>query len=405
MSKTPLFGQSFETTNRDIPLQASSSAYYVDFLPVDFKPSEKDIICGRARENFHHDGNRYFRDLIQQNVGPYLAARTKVEKTEAIAAIVNKICQNSPSGGFIKKDTNTGRWYRIKESEARDKVGHAIRKAVQRLEETKPRLAARIRKEYTSSFPLNDNEEGDQNRSQSHESLIASEKAMSPILSSQKLEDDRKISGISSNESPPRKQLGSEEDTQRSISTVGRQDEASLAAGLSRVCTQDVQSSVLEQLLGQNIAGFGVTSQQGSLPSSRSSLGGLSVMSGYFTANNVSLFPPPNSMTTVDSARLVAASLLATPGIFHRSATLAHAYNQNVGMSPQTTSTGKLWLTAAALRHQQEAQKMKELEYARRLAFTALQDMSHTNISLSVEALTQKKQSSKDETKNKGSDK
>jgi hypothetical protein len=55
---------------------------------------------------------------------------------------------NSPSGGFVRKDDRTGRWFRIKESEARDKVGHAIRKAVQRLEETKPKLAARLKKEY-----------------------------------------------------------------------------------------------------------------------------------------------------------------------------------------------------------------------------------------------------------------
>jgi hypothetical protein len=58
--------------------------------------------------------------------------------------------ESSPTGGFVKKDEHTGRWYRIKESEARDKVGHAIRKAVQRLEDTQPKLFARLRKEYSA---------------------------------------------------------------------------------------------------------------------------------------------------------------------------------------------------------------------------------------------------------------
>ena len=54
-------------------------------------------------------------------------------------------------GGFVRKDETTGRWCKIKDGEARDKVGHAVRKAVQRLEDTKPRLAARLKLEHSSS--------------------------------------------------------------------------------------------------------------------------------------------------------------------------------------------------------------------------------------------------------------
>ena len=49
----------------------------------------------------------------------------------------------------MKLDKKSGRWYRIKDSEARDKVGHAIRKAVQRLEETQPKQYERLKKEYS----------------------------------------------------------------------------------------------------------------------------------------------------------------------------------------------------------------------------------------------------------------
>jgi hypothetical protein len=51
-------------------------------------------------------------------------------------------------------DSRTGRWLRIKESEARDKVGHAIRKAIQRLEETRPKTIARLKNQYAASSAL-----------------------------------------------------------------------------------------------------------------------------------------------------------------------------------------------------------------------------------------------------------
>ena len=51
----------------------------------------------------------------------------------------------------MKKDPATGRWFKIKEAEARDKVGHAIRKAVQRLEDTRPKMAERLRKQNSAN--------------------------------------------------------------------------------------------------------------------------------------------------------------------------------------------------------------------------------------------------------------
>eukprot|EP00934_Nitzschia_sp_Nitz4_P005686 Nitzschia sp. Nitz4//scaffold2_size372955//170467//171643//NITZ4_000420-RA/size372955-snap-gene-0.80-mRNA-1//-1//CDS//3329546769//5676//frame0 len=145
-------------------------------LPACFQPTDEDIICGRARENYHHGGNKNFRDLIQNNVGPYIAAKTKLEKSEAIAEIVDKVRRRRPLGGFIKRDPSSGRWFQIKESEARDKVGHAIRKAVQRLEDTKPKLAARLKKEYsekrTKSVETNDQQEiNTEDNSSEHASL------------------------------------------------------------------------------------------------------------------------------------------------------------------------------------------------------------------------------------------
>jgi hypothetical protein len=50
-----------------------------------------------------------------------LAARTKFEKSEAIAEVVDVVQAESPGGGFVRKDMGNGRWYKIGEAKARDK--------------------------------------------------------------------------------------------------------------------------------------------------------------------------------------------------------------------------------------------------------------------------------------------
>ena len=66
-----------------------------------------------------------------------MTATTKLEKTQVIAAVIDKVRSDSSGGGFVKKDFYTGRWYEIGNEKARDKVGHAIRKAAEELQKEK----------------------------------------------------------------------------------------------------------------------------------------------------------------------------------------------------------------------------------------------------------------------------
>ena len=61
----------------------------------------------------------------------YVAARTKLEKTQVIASVVDKVRRDSPGGGFVKRDFHSGLWFEIGDDKARDKVGHAIRRAIE----------------------------------------------------------------------------------------------------------------------------------------------------------------------------------------------------------------------------------------------------------------------------------
>jgi hypothetical protein len=71
--------------------------------------------------------------LIDKSAYDYLKVTSKYEKTKVIVAVIETIRSESP-GGFVKKDFYSGRWYKIGDEKARDKVGHAIRKAAEELE-------------------------------------------------------------------------------------------------------------------------------------------------------------------------------------------------------------------------------------------------------------------------------
>ena len=77
-------------------------------------------------------GNQKLRDVIQSHVGQYIAAKSKTEKGQVISAIVTKLRRESPSGvGLVRQNPKTLRWSYIGLDKAKDKIGHALRKASQ----------------------------------------------------------------------------------------------------------------------------------------------------------------------------------------------------------------------------------------------------------------------------------
>ena len=75
--------------------------------------------------------------MIDEYAPLYVKSTTKLEKTQVIATVIDKVRNDSPGGGFVKKDFYSGRWYEIGNEKARDKVGHAIRKAAEEIQKAK----------------------------------------------------------------------------------------------------------------------------------------------------------------------------------------------------------------------------------------------------------------------------
>lgn len=97
-------------------------------LPDPFEPRDQDVCCGRGKRNWNHTGNIQFRNLIQSNVDAYISAPTKTDKTSVVMGIVDQVRKGGSL--FVKQDEDTGRWYDIGDSLAREKVGHSLRDQV-----------------------------------------------------------------------------------------------------------------------------------------------------------------------------------------------------------------------------------------------------------------------------------
>eukprot|EP00934_Nitzschia_sp_Nitz4_P000853 Nitzschia sp. Nitz4//scaffold14_size191712//91472//92862//NITZ4_001721-RA/size191712-snap-gene-0.136-mRNA-1//1//CDS//3329536921//853//frame0 len=126
------------------------------FLPEWFTPSDRDVVCGWARQNHRHAGNQRFRKIVDQSAPLYVAAKSKLEKTQVIAAVVERVRRESPGGGFVKKDFQTGLWYEIGDDKARDKVGHAIRRSIEENKKRKTKVKAALGKALEDEKDISD---------------------------------------------------------------------------------------------------------------------------------------------------------------------------------------------------------------------------------------------------------
>mmetsp|Transcript_25187 Transcript_25187/g.38211 ORF Transcript_25187/g.38211 Transcript_25187/m.38211 type:complete len:484 (-) Transcript_25187:350-1801(-) len=96
--------------------------------------SSLDILLGKEKAAFNHSGNKRFRAIVNHNVPKYMGAETKSCKTQ----LVRKIHEDMKKSGFrfLKKkkgeDASTA-WQEIEESDAREKVSHALRDRVREL--------------------------------------------------------------------------------------------------------------------------------------------------------------------------------------------------------------------------------------------------------------------------------
>ena len=94
-------------------------------LPIDYKPSDNDILSGRGRTLNAHKGNMHFIDIIKSNLQQYIDAPRRMHKSFVIDELVASVF--SSGFRFIKKNTKTEQWYVMNRNESYTRVGHALR--------------------------------------------------------------------------------------------------------------------------------------------------------------------------------------------------------------------------------------------------------------------------------------
>jgi hypothetical protein len=96
-------------------------------LPADFVPGPNHVVCARGRGFWEHEGNKKYRTIIALATKTYESTTNKFEKTLIVSAIIESAREATPSGGFVKKVDETGRWAEVSEQFAREKVGQSLR--------------------------------------------------------------------------------------------------------------------------------------------------------------------------------------------------------------------------------------------------------------------------------------
>lgn len=96
------------------------------FLPINYVPSDMDIICQKGRTAFNHIGNQHFRETVGLHLESYKNAPTKFSKSIIVNKIVDLTRQNC-TRGFVRFNKDTNCWYEIGDTLAREKVGFTIR--------------------------------------------------------------------------------------------------------------------------------------------------------------------------------------------------------------------------------------------------------------------------------------
>jgi hypothetical protein len=84
-------------------------------------PTDKDILCGRGRAFFHHEGNKIFREIVGNMIGTYLKAERKSEKSKIVTIIADEVMKTGAR--FLKRKAKGNDWYEGCINLAREKVG------------------------------------------------------------------------------------------------------------------------------------------------------------------------------------------------------------------------------------------------------------------------------------------
>ena len=116
-----------KTTMISIPQLELQHATTSRIAVVD-NPKTVDVLCGRGKMCFRHEGNNRFRVLIAEHADTYKMAPTKKVKTQVIALVVEIVIARG--GRFLVQNNDDCTWVDGGRKQGKKKTGHAFRDAL-----------------------------------------------------------------------------------------------------------------------------------------------------------------------------------------------------------------------------------------------------------------------------------
>ena len=104
--------------NKDIPPSVPSTFEQSSVAVI--VPSTNDILCGKGKSFFNHEGNKRFRDILDKYINAYIQASQRTKRSEIVKAVINETLETGAR--FLKKLENKLEWYDGGEKLAKEKV-------------------------------------------------------------------------------------------------------------------------------------------------------------------------------------------------------------------------------------------------------------------------------------------
>ena len=97
-------------------------------------PTAKDILCGRGRRCFSHEGNIKFRQLIAESLQAYIDCPRRKLKIRLVQSLAEKVLETGARFLYCKtqfeNDKMVELWFDGGMKKAKDKIGHTFRDAL-----------------------------------------------------------------------------------------------------------------------------------------------------------------------------------------------------------------------------------------------------------------------------------
>lgn len=95
-----------------------------------YRPTSHDILCGRGRGSFLHEGNKVYLSLLRQNIQTYTTTEKRVEKSLIIKSVVSSLKERGFR--FLKQEERTEGWYELTDDECYNRTAHALRDLIRK---------------------------------------------------------------------------------------------------------------------------------------------------------------------------------------------------------------------------------------------------------------------------------